>query len=196
MEQRLFLPEAWLTEAYAARRTRCNGPQERAFQRTPQLAAAMLQGSAHEGLLPFTSLVAECLYGHSPDCLDAVDACGGGTALGAIPAETRCGLHRPQTKDRPYTDQGEGRSKRVVVAPDNPSCTVAALAARLPSSRWYRRTVSAGTKGPLTSAVARQRVTLCKEGLPERTVWLWIKRTLGADPPDSYAISHAPASTP
>jgi SRSO17 transposase len=39
-------------------------------------------------------------------------------------------------------------------------------------------------------------VTLCKEGLPERTVWLVIKRTLGADPVYSYAISNAPASTP
>jgi SRSO17 transposase len=48
----------------------------------------------------------------------------------------------------------------------------------------------------MTSAFARQRVTLCKEGLPERTVWLVIKRTLGTDPVYSYAISHAPASTP
>jgi SRSO17 transposase len=39
-------------------------------------------------------------------------------------------------------------------------------------------------------------VTLWKEGLPERTVWLVIKRTLGADPIDSYVISNAPASTP
>jgi SRSO17 transposase len=37
---------------------------------------------------------------------------------------------------------------------------------------------------------------LCKEGLPERSVWLVIKRTVGADPVYSYAISHAPASTP
>jgi SRSO17 transposase len=45
-------------------------------------------------------------------------------------------------------------------------------------------------------ALARQRVPLCKEGLPERTVWLVLKRTLGADPVYSYALSNAPASTP
>jgi hypothetical protein len=39
-------------------------------------------------------------------------------------------------------------------------------------------------------------VTLCKDGLPERTVWLVIKRTLGAEPSYAYAISNAPASTP
>jgi len=70
------------------------------------------------------------------------------------------------------------------------------LAANLPASCWYQRKVSEGTKGPIVYAFARQRVTLCKEGLPERTVWLVIKRTLGVDPVYSYAISHAPASTP
>ena len=73
---------------------------------------------------------------------------------------------------------------------------MAAVAAHLPASRWYRRTVSEGTKGPSEYALARQRVTLCKEGLPERSVWLVIKRTVGAEPAYSYAISHAPASIP
>jgi hypothetical protein len=45
-------------------------------------------------------------------------------------------------------------------------------------------------------ALARQREPLWKEGLPTRTVWLVIKRTLGADPVYAYAISPAPASTP
>ena len=45
-------------------------------------------------------------------------------------------------------------------------------------------------------ACARQRVTLCKEGLPERTVWLVIKPTLGDEPTYAYYISNAPASTP
>jgi len=83
-----------------------------------------------------------------------------------------------------------------VIGPEHAPRTVAAVAANLPASCWYQRTVSAGTKGPMVYAFARQRVTLCKEGLPERTVWLVSKRTLGADPVYSYAISHAPASTP
>ena len=87
------------------------------------------------------------------------------------------------------------RAKRVVVAPDTAPCSVAALAARLPASRWYRRQVSEGTKGPIVYECARQRVTLCKDGLPERTVWLVIKRSLGAEPTYASYISHAPAST-
>ena len=196
VDKRLFLPEVWWTNAYTARRARCNVPEKLTFQSKPQLAAAMLQAMAQEGLLPFKYVVADCLYGNSPDFLDAVDACVGVTALVTISSETRCWLQRPQTADRSYTYKGEARSKRVVVGPEHAPRTVAALAAHLPASCWYQRKVSEGTKGPIVYAFARQRVTLCKEGLPERTVWLVIKRTLGADPVYSYAISNAPASTP
>ena len=74
---------------------------------------------AHEGLLPFKYVVADCLYGHSPDFLDAVDACVGVTTLVAIPADTRCWLQRPRTADKRYRYKGEARAKRVVVAPDS-----------------------------------------------------------------------------
>ena len=196
VDKRLFLPEAWLTDAYAARRTKCNLPNELCFQSKPQLAATMLQAIVHAGLLPFKYVVADCLYGNSPAFLDAVDACVGVTTFVAIPSETRCWLQRPRTEDKTYTYKGDVRAKRVVVAPNNAPSSVAALAASLPASSWYQRTVSEGTKGPIVYAFARQRVTLCKDGLPDRTVWLVIKRTLGANPVYSYYSSNAPASTP
>ena len=196
VDKRLFVPEAWFSEAYAARRTTCNVPTELTFSTKPQLAAAMLQAIAHEGLLPFQYVVADCLYGQSPDFLDAVDACVGVMSFVAIPADTRCWLQRPSTADQPYRYKGEERSKRVLVIPDNAARPVAAMAASLPASRWYRRTVSEGTKGPIVYEFARTRVTLCKEDLPERTVWLVIKRTVGAEPAYSYYISNAPVSAP
>ncbi|HTD20915.1 MAG TPA: transposase, partial [Ktedonobacteraceae bacterium] len=52
VDKRLFLPDAWFTDAYAARRTTCHLPNELCFQSKPQLAATMLQAIAHEGLLP------------------------------------------------------------------------------------------------------------------------------------------------
>jgi SRSO17 transposase len=195
VDKRLFVPEVWWTDAYAARRTRCNVPDELTFQSKPQLAAAMLEAIAQEGLLPFKYIVADCLYGNSPTFLDAVDACVGRTALVAVPSETRCWLQRPRTADKHYRYKGEARAKRVV-EPDSAPCMVATVAASLPASSWYRRKVSEGTKGPITYEFARQRVTLCKEGLPDRTVWLVIKWTLGAAPSYAYAISNAPASTP
>jgi SRSO17 transposase len=196
VDKRLFLPEAWFTDAYAARLTTCNVPQALAFQSKPQLAAAMLQAITREGLLPFQYVVADSLYGNSPDFLDAIDACGGVTALVAIPAETRCWSQRPQMTAQTYRYKGEVRSKRVVAAPGQAPCSVGTLAASLPASSWYRRQVSEGTKGPIIYEFARQRVTLCKDGLPERTVWLVIKRTTGGEKAYDYYISNAPASTP
>ena len=125
VDKRLFLPEVWWTDAYAARRTRCNIPPELTFQSKPQLAAAMLQAIAHAGLLPFKYVVADGLYGNSPDFLDAVDTCVGITTFVAIPADTRCWLQRPRTAEQPYRYKGEERSKRVVVAPTYDACTVA-----------------------------------------------------------------------
>jgi SRSO17 transposase len=196
VDKRLFLPEVWWTDASAARRTQCNVPAELTVQSKPQLAATMLQAIVRAGLLPFKYVVADCLYGQSPDFLDAVDACVGVTTLVAIPADTRCWLQRPRTEDKTYIYKGDVRSKRVVVTPHNAPSSVAAVAASLPRSRWYQRTVSEGTTGPLVYACARQRVTLCKDGLPDRPVWLVIKRTMGPEPTYSYSISHAPASTP
>jgi SRSO17 transposase len=196
VDKRLFLPEAWFDEAYAARRTTCHVPTELTFQSKPQLAAAMLQTIVREGLLPFKYIVADCLYGNSPDFLNALDACVGITALVAIPAETRCWRQRPQTEEKTYRYKQEERAKRVVVDSVPKADTVAAVAASLPASSWYRRTVSEGMKGPIAYTFARQRVTLCKEGLPERTVWLVSKRTIGPDQAYSYYISNAPVSTP
>ena len=196
VDKRLFMPEQWFTEDYKERRAKCHVPPDATLHTKPQLAAAMLRAMAHEGLVPFRYVVADCLYGNSPDFLDAVEACVGVTALVAIPAETHCWLQAPRTMDKPYLYKGEVRSKRVVVGPEHAPCTVAAVAAHLPASQWYRRKVSEGTKGPIEYAFARQRVTLCKAGLPERTVWLLSKRPVGANPVSAYYRSNAPVSTP
>ena len=196
VDKRLFLPAGWFTDPYAARRSTCQVPPALTFQSKPQLAATMLQAIVRGGLLPCKYVVADCLYGTSPTFLDAVDTCVGVTALGAIPADTRCGLQRPRTEDKTYTYKGEGHTQRVVVSPTHALPSVAALAASLPASSWYPRTVSEGTQGPMTYAFARQRVTLGKEDLPDRTVWLVLKRTGGTEPTYTSYISNAPASTP
>jgi SRSO17 transposase len=60
---------------------------------------------------------------------------------------------------------------------------------------WYRRKVSEGTKGPIMYEFTKRRVVLSKDGLPEKEVWLVIKRTLGPKPEYSFFISNAPVST-
>src|SRR5262252_335648 len=170
VDKRLFLLEAWLTDAYAARRSKCQIPPEVLWQSKPQLAAAMLQAITHEGLLPFRYIVADSVYGNSPDFLAAIEACVGTTALVAISSETRCWPQRPATQEQLYRYKGAERTKRHLRPTASAPQSVAALAATLPAWPWYRRTVSEGTKGPMAYDVACHRVTLWKDGRPERTV--------------------------
>jgi SRSO17 transposase len=196
VDQRLFLPAVWFGPAYATRRTKCRVPDEIRFQTKPQLAAAMLQRIRQEGILPFRYIVADSVYGNSPDFLAAIEACVGTTALVAISSETRCWLQRPVTQEQAYRYQGEERVKRHLSPIASAPQSVAALAATLPAWQWYRRKVSEGIKGPIAYDFARHRVILCKDGLPDRTVWLVIKRSRGPEPAYAYAISNTPASMP
>ena len=143
------MPEQWFSDAYAERRHKCQVPAEVTFHTKPQVAADMVKAIWNEGRLPFRSLVADALYGNSPDFLDAIDACVGVTTLVSVPAETRCWFQRPLTTAHTYTYKGEVRAKRVVASPTPTPLTVMALAESLPSAVWYRRTVSEGTKGPI-----------------------------------------------
>src|SRR5215831_18513557 len=114
LDTQLFLPEPWLTDAYATRRAKCEVPEELTFQTKPQIAGAMIRALYHEGIVPFKYVVADCLYGNSPDFLEAVEACVGVTSLVSIPSDTRCWLRRPVTTEKTSKYKGAIRSQRVV----------------------------------------------------------------------------------
>jgi len=194
VDQRLFLPESWFDADHAERRAKCRVPQDVTFYSKPELAANMLRAIQDEGLLPFRYIAADSLYGNSPVFLDAMEACVGSIYMVGISSETRCWLKRPQTQLHTYRYGGESHTQRVL-APSSPSPkSVATLAQSLRPHVWYRRTVSEGSKGPIEYEFARKRVTLCKDGLPDRTVWLVIKGSVGTSPRSWYSISNAPAS--
>jgi SRSO17 transposase len=82
------------------------------------------------------------------------------------------------------------------VAPkDNAPLTVEAMAKSLHQTFWYQRTVSEGTKGAIEYDFTKRLVTLCRNGLPDRAVWLVMKRPLGPQPCSWYDMSNAPFST-
>jgi SRSO17 transposase len=194
-DTRLFMPEPWLTDAYTRRRTQCQVPQDRGFQTKPQLAVEMLRELRGEGMLPFKYVVADCLYGHSPEFLEAVEEEAHTIYFVSIPANTRCWLQGPVMQTKQYTYQGERRTKRVVSILEKEPIAVEALAKSLHDCFWYRRKVAEGTKGPIEYEFTKRQVTLCGDGRPTRTVWLVMKRTMGANPSYWYYVSNAPVST-
>jgi hypothetical protein len=72
---------------------------------------------------------------------------------------------------------------------------VEAIAKGIHGCFWYRRPVSEGTKGPIEYEFTKRRIILCRDGRPDRAVWLVIKRSLGEQPAYWYYISNAPWST-
>lgn len=194
VDKRLFMPEAWFTDAYARRRTQCQVPDDCGFQTKPQLAAAMLRELRDESVLPFKYVVADCLYGNSPEFLEAVEEAVGIIYFVSIPADTRCWLQGPVMATKQYPYNGERRTKRMVAAMGKKPLAVETLAQSLHDCFWYQRQVSEGTKGPIQYEFTKRQVTLCGDGLPTRTVWLVMKRTLGENPSYWYYISNAPLS--
>jgi SRSO17 transposase len=92
VDTRLFLPEPWFSDDYASHRAACGVPKDLTFQSKPHLAAAMVRDLYDKGVLPFRYLVADCLYGNSPEFWSACKACGGTVAFVATPADTRAWL--------------------------------------------------------------------------------------------------------
>ena len=196
VDKRLFLPEQWWSDASASRRAQCDVPKEVVFHTKPPLAADMVRRLQESGTLPFRSITADCLYGNSPEFWAACEACVGTVAFVAVPEETRCWLAPVATATKSSTSKGKRRTKRVVTTPGTPLQSVAKLAQHIGPRAWYRRTVSEGPKGPIVYECARTRVTLCQDDQPVSTVWLVMKRTLGAEPRYWYDISNAPVSMP
>ena len=195
VDKRLFLPEPWLTDAYAARRTKCKVPDDLTFRTKPQLAVEILRDMHQEAMRAFKYMVADCLYGNSPEFIEAAEQCGGKLYFVSIPSETRCWVQGPVTQPKRYTYKGETRAKRVVRQTEKAPLSVAVLAKSIHDCFWYRRKVSEGTKGPIEYEFTKRQVMLSKDNLPYKAVWLVMKRTLGEKPTYSYYISNAPVST-
>ncbi len=192
---RLFVPEKWFSEEYGERRRKCKFPTDLQFKTKPQLAAEMLKEISEDPVLPFRFVVADTIYGGSPDFIGAVEQLTGAPYFVSMPQDTLCWLTRPLTINKQYKYKGKVRTKKVRKRPEDSPLTFNAIARNINDYFWYRRKVSEGTKGPIEYEFTRRRVVLSKGGLPEKEVWLVIRRTVGDKPSYSSYISNAPVST-
>lgn len=196
LDKRLFMPEVWFTPEYEARRKKCCVPKELEFATKPQLAAQMYNAIAGEGVIPFKYVVGDTVYGNSPDFIGAIESCKRGVIyLLAVPGNTQCVLKQPLVVEKEYRYKGEQKVRKVVKKWDGKPVRIDILAQNINPYFWYKRTVSEGAKGPITYEFTRKEVILCRKGLPNKTVWLVIKRTLDETPTYYYYISNAPHST-
>jgi SRSO17 transposase len=195
VDKRLFIPEKWFTEPYSERRQKCKLPPETVFKTKPQLAVDMLNVLSQEKILPFKYVLADSIYGLSPEFICAAESLVDKTYLVSVASDTLCWLKRPMSVTKTYRWGGQTRSKTVLVDSHKKPMTVEELAKNINDYFWYRRTVSEGTKGPIVYEFTRRRVILSAAGLPQKTVWLLIRRNLGDDRQYAFFISNASSST-
>lgn len=195
LDKRLYIPQKWFEESQESRRTKCKVPSDLSFQTKPQLAAGMYRKLRAEAIIPFKYVVADSVYGTNADFITAVEEKVGTVYFVAMPSDTLCWLQRPAVeKTTVHGKEGE-KIKRRISEKEKKPIDFAALARGINSFFWYRRKVSEGTKGPIEYEFTKRRIVLHKEGLPYKTVWLVIKRTLGANREYSYYISNAPLTS-
>lgn len=156
VDKRLFIPEKWFGDDHLERRKKCNLPVETVFQSKPKLAAEMLRELSKEDVLPFKYVLADSLYGVSPEFIEAVEALPGKTYFVSVPKDTRCWLTRPMTITKECRWRENKRRKRALAAPDTKPMSVEDLAGNTNEYFWYRRKVSEGSKGPIVYSVCQK----------------------------------------
>ena len=140
-------------------------------------------------------MASDSLYGSSPEFINTVDGLPDVTYFVSMPFDTLCWLRRPVVREKKYRYKGKVRTKKVLKETSISPISFLDLAKSINDFFWYRRKVSEGTKGPIVYEFTKRRVVLSKAGLPEKEVWLAIKRTIGPYPEYSFYISNAPVST-
>jgi len=194
LDSRLFVPEKWFSEEYDLKRQKCKFPAELQFKTKPQLAVEMLQKISQEATIPFRYVAADSIYGNSPEFICAVEQLPDVIYFVSMAGDTLCWPRKPVMLEKQYRYKGEQRSKQVLKTPDQKPISFETIAKNTNSYFWYRRKVSEGTKGPIEYEFTKKRVVLSKNGLPDREVWLLIRRALGPDPAYSYFVCNASAS--
>ena len=195
LDKRLYIPEKWFNNDYEIRRKKCKLPEPIEFKTKPQLAVEMFNSIVEEGILPFKYVLADSVYGTSPEFINAVEACTNKTYFVSVPGDTQCWLKRPVMVEKKYKYNGEIRIKKVLEKTAKKPISLATLAQSINDYFWYKRKVTEGTKGPIEYEFTKRRIILSNNGLPQKEVWVLIRRSLGKDPVYKFHVSNAPLST-
>ena len=170
IDRELYLPEDWCSDL--PRRQAAHIPETVTFQTKPELAKRMVQ-RAQEAQLPISWVVADTVYGHSPDLRAFLEEQGYAYALAVPCIEVVC----------VQTHAG------MLLA------DVASIARQgLHAKEWQRLSASQGTKGERLFDWAR--LPLVEHGRVDGRHWLVVRRCLDAPHELAYYLVFAPPDTP
>jgi SRSO17 transposase len=195
LDERLYLPAGWFTEAYRARWQACRIPEAVRFQTEPQLALEMITDLVQRAVIPFRWVTADASYGKNLVFLEEIERLGK-WALVEVPADTRVWLRTPPLEPLGRSLLGTPSTQPRVARTAPRPREVRELIARGLKLKWDRRMIKEGSQGPLVAEFAFLRVTAVRDGLPGPRVWLMFQRTLGPKSKIKFYFSNAPTTCP
>lgn len=194
VDSRLYLPKLWFEESYAERRKNCGIPEELSFASKPRIGLELLNEVLAEGHFKARWLACDEGFGASQAFRQEVGELGL-YYFAAVRATTQLFPEWPEIGLPNYQGRGPRPSK---VRPLTQPVTARELATD-PDTSWQEATLAEGAKGPSHARIARRRVVLAKEGLPQEELWLFIRQD-GDDQAENgkrhYFLSNAPKDTP
>jgi SRSO17 transposase len=194
LSRRLYLPEAWFSDAYAERRTACGVPHDLTFLTKSELGWAMIEAVVQSGTLPCRWVTCDEGFGKNPELLDRI-ATLGLWYFAEVPHDTRVWRERVATALPPWSGRGP-KPKRERVVPSAPLPeTVVALAETLPREQWRQFVIQEGSQGPQVAEFAFVRVVAVRDELPGPEVSLVLRRSLTDGELKTY-VCNAPAALP
>ena len=170
IDRELYVPQDWCGDL--PRRLAAHIPEALTFQTKPELAKRMVQ-RAHQAGLPLRWVVADTVYGHSPDLRQWLEEQGDAYALAVPSTEVVC----VQTKAGIRLSDVGSLAQPVLGAQD-----------------WQRLSQSLGTKGERLFDWAR--LPLVQHGVVDDRHWLVFRRCLDDPSELAYYLVWAPPATP
>ena len=195
LDERLYVPEGWFSDDYRERWQQCGIPTDVRFQTEPELGLEMIGDLVSRRVIPFRWVTADKHFGENPVFLDEIAKLGKWYLL-EVPANTRVWLHTPAIEPPGRGLLGRPRTRPRVARNASRPREVRELATGLPKSKWRRRVIKEGSKGPLMAEFAFLRATTLRDGLPGPRVWVMFRRTLGPQPEIKFYFSNAPTTCP
>ncbi len=128
----------------------------------------MLHDLADQKQLPFRYILADSVYGTSPEFTEAAESLVGITYLLQVPEDTLGWLKQPVIADKTYRYRGKKKTKKIPSDTAKVPVTFKVLVKGINNFFWYRRKVSEGTKGPIEYEFTKRRVSSLTMGCPQK----------------------------
>lgn len=195
VDERLYVPEEWFSDASRKRWKACGIPQTLVFHTEPELGLEMIGALVERGVIPFRWVTCDESYGRIPAFLDGIASLGK-WYLAEVPSDTRVWLRCPAIQPPGCGPLGRPRlHPRVKPSAPRP-LELCALMNQLPASIWHKRIIKEGSKGPLMVELAFLRVTPVRDQLPGSRCWAIFRRSLGSQLESKSYLSNVPADCP